>query len=350
MKLNVLFVLILGACATSPSGVTSNDTTPSLHLGVGGPVVGWLTEPLGWITIPGGIENWHPKEQGEWTRLSPTINLTKNHGQTFFVKTASLKSPPPVLPTPQRVATGHHFVLHLDDGTPFARFYCNPMEILSEEHNRVKVRVRGRKDRWILEGWVQGSVAERGGACGPRVIIGRFGYSVAHDGTESPPAPVIPDGYVRLQAPEPPPRLNGAVWLQHWDRQQKKRVCQQWSFRPTKNGVVIERQYREQFGSGQSVMTEFIPLMGGPLDFQKYAKGQRRKWIRRPKDNEGMPGLRGACGTIWQLQIVGADSEKIAWITGGDWQRSIIAYHPNDLSFWFLTKEACETTSSSSLD
>lgn len=244
----------------------------------------------------------------------------------------------PVLSAPLRRATGHNVELRLDNTTvAFARLYCPLLDILVEEEGRTKVRASDRRGRWILEGWVQGSLAERGSSCGPRVIQRRRQYSTSSDGTERPPPPEVPPGYIRYVPLDPAPRLAGPVWLARRRRAGEAVECQRWQFRSTSSGVVLERHYRESYGSGRAVMREFQPLHGGPLTFEMYDIGYQRRWIRRPRPDEGHPGLRGPCSAIFPLTIVRADAERIGWIQAG----IVLAYHPDDVQLWFLTEQAC---------
>ena len=160
------------------------------------------------------------------------------------------------------------------------------------------------------------------------------------DGTEHPPPPEVPPGFVRYDPEGLSPSLAGPAWIPRRRGGAEATECDRWELRHTSYGMVRERRYRESFGSGRYEMVEFQPLHGGPLVFQAYCVGYRRRWIRRPGPMDGLPALRGACGAVWPVTILAADAHRITWIEAGN----VLAYHPDYMEFWFRTEEACEAS------
>lgn len=307
---------------------------PSLHLGADGPRVGWLLSP--------DLEGLEPEpEPGGWIRLLPAVTDPRTRGALrAHVREEALGAPAPALDPPLRLADGHRFELQLDDGTPFARFYCAPMEVLVEEPGRTYVRVRARREPWVLEGWVEGPVEPRGDdGCPPRVVLPRTHVSRGPDGVEHPPPPEVPEGFVRAGRLTAAPRLRGPVWLRRWG-DDGARICQRWRFAPRRGGLDIERRERVRHGRGLADERWFIPLQGGPVHFTMFGTGFERRWIRRPGPRDGLPGSPGATGCVTFVTVVHADDEVIRWVES----RDVLAYHPDDAHAWYLTEAACEAT------
>ena len=234
---------------------------PTLHFGVDGPVVGWITDPEAaqqWIS---------GQEQDGWITLRPPIHSARTRsGLIVHARADAIAAPLPELEPPIRSATGHIFTVDLEDGTPLADFFCDEIEVLDENDGpepRARVRVRDDEGRWIIEGWVQGEVAERGDDdCPPRIVARRFFFRVSADGVEDPPAPQIPPGYRVARPPDPVPDLDGDLWRTGSEGDQL--VCQRWQLQSTAQGLRLERRWVESWGSGRAEMRESQELIGGP--------------------------------------------------------------------------------------
>jgi len=338
---------------TPEAPLSEPSPSPTLHLGADGPVIGWITD-LALLS-----ERPPREEEGGWVSFSlPVFSPRTRTSLVVFARADALPTATPLLQEALRTATGYIFEVHLDDGTPFAEFSCDEIEVLAEEAvvehrsvdpssaerdvvsrgSRTRVRVRDRRGRWIVEGWFHGAVEERGrDDCPPRVIEGGGVRQFTVDGVLYPPPAPPPPGYVAAQRPDPVPSLEGPLWLQRFEGDRLQ--CQRWQLRRTATGLLLERRFMERWGQGRAEMRESQALRGGPIEYWMFGVDYERRWIRRPDPEvDGLPGMPGQIGAVFPMTLLSVDRERVTWIEA----HSVVAFHPDDTVVWYRTSAAGE--------
>lgn len=317
-----------------------------LQLQPGGEVIGRIIGPLEQSAVG------EPRDvAGEtWWPVRPSVTGADQHGLVAWTRLNPESSPSesPAPTPPLRVATGHYASLETANGTVFARFWCNPIEVLREpssEDPRAQVRVLFQDGSVALEGFIEGDVAEHGRRCGPRVVqhpMMTRGRVIATDGSvldPGTPAPVVPDGYVR-PSQVARFRLPRSVWIQGSPILESRRTCRRWRFRPAPDGGTLEhRVVVDQPERGAYATTTSHTLEGHPPEMRMYNRSWTVEILRRAPGG-GMPRGNGAVGGLFDLTVVSNEADVITLVEGS----RILAYHPDDALHWYRSAEACEAT------
>lgn len=337
--------------APSESAETSNATddvqpVPALlRLEPGGEVIGRV-----YGTLEDDVVGESREVGGEtWWPVRPSVTGADRHGLVAWTRDspASWPDESPAVTAPLRVATGHQAALETDDGTVFARFWCNPIEVIQEptgDDPRTRVRVRFLDASVALEGFIAGEVAEHGRRCGPRVVqrpMMTRGPTLASNGTvldPGTPEPVVPEGYV-LPVALGRFRLPRSIWIRSRSQEgDASWECQRWRYRRTREGGTLQRRVVvEEPGRGAYATTTTHRIEGHPPTMRMYNRSWEVEVLRADPDG-GMPRGAGAVGGVFDLTVVADQSDAITIIEGS----RILAYHPDDAGHWYRSAEACE--------
>lgn len=283
-----------------------------------------------------------------WWPVRPSVTGADRHGLVAWTRDspALLPDESPAVTAPLRVANGHQAALETDDGTIFARFWCNPINVIQEptdEDPRTRVRVLFLDGSVALEGFIGGEVTEHGRRCGPRVVqrpMMTRGPTLASDGTvldPGTPEPVVPVGYV-LPVAVAPFRLPRSVWIQGAPIFEDRRACLRWRYRRLPGGGALERRVVvDEPGRGAHATTTTYMIEGHPPTMRMYNRSWEVEILRTDPDG-GMPRGPGAVGGVFDLTVVADQSDAITIVEGS----RILAYHPDDAGHWYRSVEACE--------
>lgn len=221
---------------------------------------------------------------------------------------------PPQIGPALRTAVHHKLDLRHADGTPLAEARCGDVEVLVEQPDRTRVRVRKRGV--VLEGWVEGPVTRRGTEeCPPRVL--RRPMQAWVKGQPRPEPEPLPAGFVETRAVQM--KRRGSVW---WLVGGEQPICQRWSW--AKNGTVLERRTEDSrtwYALGDDATGSSFILYGP-------------SWQSlRPH------GGRGALGCALPVVVVDADEDR--WVIVSTLE-SFDAYHREDAQHWYRNARACQ--------
>lgn len=221
----------------------------------------------------------------------------------------------PEAATPLRVAVHHELVLRLGDGNPFAEVRCGEFDVLIEESERTRVRVRKRGV--VLEGWVAGSVAPRGNADCPPRTIGIRPPVVTLRGQPPPEPEPLPDGFVEVH--RVPIRRKGPIWRL---LPGEAPTCDRWVWR--RGGKRMEQR------TSEGVHWYEVDVEAEGDAFSLLGPGFR---------SHDLNGVVGGMLCGQRLVVVAASDDMWTLVSTIE---PVVAYHVDDVQRWYRSAEACE--------
>lgn len=220
-----------------------------------------------------------------------------------------------------RVAVHHRLELQHDDGTPIAEARCGEVEVLVEQPDRTRVRVRERGV--VLEAWVEGHVSRRGPEeCPPRIL--RRGAQAWIRGQPRPDPEPLPEGFVETH--DVAVQRRGSVW---WLVPGEQPHCERWRWR--RDGTILEHRTKDRrtwYSVGENARDDSFVLFGPSFE------------SLRPD------GPSGAMGCALPVRVVDADDDR--WVVIST-TRLFDAYHHEDAQHWFLSADACNEARQSAI-
>ncbi len=239
----------------------------------------------------------------------------------------------------RRVVSGHIGWLRSETSVQFARFFCQPLEVLAE--NAGYVRVRLNNGPYMLVGWTKGPLAERGNADCSTAAIASLLHPKRGTGESAPRVP-LPGGHLPVESDVSGFAFQGDIFV----RAERGGLCKKWTFVRDADGLSLKRRVVRIVGKGGLwESNDTLPFDQDPPSAHYLATSSGGHWMQKPQGAQTPPALPEDTGAQWPFQLVRVLPGRVEWTE----TRFAASYDPGLAKIWYRSEAACNAGARSSV-